>query len=456
VGTHRQSIAAVVFLVFYGGLCLRADGQAVALVTQLHQLSTSWAQLGDTLFRQSNFDEAQAAYHAASLANPQNARAYWGLARLAKFSSRAAEAKLNFAKAFQLSPRDPDVILSYLEFVDDPESRIALLRNFLSLSEPRDTQRREHVTALLEMERRLGGRHVARVTSTSERYQIRLMDFVPETDSTIRNRARGFLVEARINGGKKLRFLLDTGADGVVLDSRVAKKSDLEFLVEARLGGFGTSAAASGQVALARSISIGGFELENCVIHTMDLGFLAGTDGVIGTNLFKDYLLRIDSETKTLDLSHFPDTADSTGIPAYRIGPYLLVSGAANKRSEGYFLLDTGASFTLLAPQAAETILPTSDGRLVELLGVRGEVYGHASPAWLTIAGHLWFDSESITADLNQLSQQTGVQILGVLGYPLLRQSALTINYRDGQVEFYPEKPGTKSQSQLQVARRPK
>ena len=41
-----------------------------------------------------------------------------------------------------------------------------------------------------------------------------------------------------------------------------------------------------------------------------------------------------------------------------------------------------------------------------------------------------------MSVDLTSMSQQAGVEIAGILGYPLLRQSILTINYRDGLVAF--------------------
>jgi len=105
--------------------------------------------LGDVLFRQTRFEEASIAYLAAiqlTSAGPAwQARAHWGLGRLAQANSRWSEARSHFATAFQLSPKDPDIIYSYAEFVADPAMHAVMLQNFLAVSVAEDHARREDV-----------------------------------------------------------------------------------------------------------------------------------------------------------------------------------------------------------------------------------------------------------------------------------------------------------------------
>ena len=389
------------------------------------------AVLGDTLFRQSDFDGSEDAYKEALRADDRNARASWGLGRLASLRSQNAEAKKRFAQAFQMDPRDPDIIFSYADCVPDPEAHATLLRNFLALSDPGDTKRREHVAAQLAMAERVGKRQT-KFVSGLESYHFRLANLVLSVD-----KMQGLLVTARINGGKPLRLLLDSGAEGIYLNSREARKLDLESLGEARIAGLGQTGVVSGQVALARTLSIDAFQIENAILHVMDLVWLSEADGVIGTDVFQDFLVRIDAQKRTMDLVPYSAQNSASGTRVYRVGHYLLVEGSVNDRSRGYFMVDTGASSTVIAPRAATSILPDTFGQEVNLRDARGPVRGGvAAPASLSFAGHELWDGQAIALDLADFSKQAGVEILGVLGFPALRQSPFTINYRDGWVDF--------------------
>ncbi len=389
--------------------------------------------LGEALFRQADFTGAEDAYAAALRTDARNARASWGLGRIASLRSRSAEAAKRFATAFQLDPRDPDIILSYAGCMQDAAARATLLRNFLRLSDPNDIVRREHAAAQLEVADRLGQRRT-RITSGAAAYHFPLTRFIRSADKT-----QGLLLTARINGGKPLRLLLDSGAEGIYLNSRAASKLDLELLAEARIAGLGQKAAIDGQVALARTVTLEQFQMENSILHVMDLAWLPDADGVIGTEVFKDFLVRIDAPRHTLDLLPLEDQPSRgiTTIPAYRVGHYLLVQGSANDRAQGYFMVDTGASSTVVAPRAASSVLPSGFGQEVSLRDARGPIRGATlAPVSLKVAGRQWWDTQAVTLDLADLSRQTGVEILGVLGFPLLRQAAVVINYRDGLIEF--------------------
>jgi hypothetical protein len=168
----------------------------------------------------------------------------------------------------------------------------------------------------------------------------------------------------------------------------------------------------------------------------LDLEWLADADGVIGTDVFKDFLARIDPHRHVMDLKPYPEAPLPSASKMYRIGHQLLVHGSANGRAEGYFLLDTGASASLISKAAATTVLAAATGfDSVRMRGVRGELPGIAAPARVFVAGSEWSDPEAVAVDLDHLSRETGVELLGV-GFPLLSQAAVTIDYRDGLVTF--------------------
>src|SRR5689334_10231974 len=95
---------------------------------------TTRPRTGELHFRRGNFDQARAAFEAAVQSDPDDARSWWGLGRIEEIHFRRDRARDLFAKAYRLDPRDPDILLSYLEYVADPPARAILLRNVASLS----------------------------------------------------------------------------------------------------------------------------------------------------------------------------------------------------------------------------------------------------------------------------------------------------------------------------------
>lgn len=389
-------------------------------------------RLGDVLYRRANFEGAEEAYRAALRANANDARGYWGLGRIAELNSHTEDADRRFKEAFERNPRDPDILLTYAEHALLPGMRARLLEEFLIRSDPSDVQRREHVASQLILSQWLNGRTLMEIKAGAG-----VPHRIPLIASGFASGPRGLILQVRINGAKPVRLLLDSGAEGVYINERSARKLDLDLVVEMRVGGFGSDGHATGQLGIAGRMTIGSLEFENSLVRVLDLGWLSEADGVIGTDVFKDFLLRIDPRKRSLELTPYPEEPMPGANKMYRVGHHLLVRGLANGRAQGYFLLDTGASASLLSKEAAMDVVQRpigSDG--IQMRGVRGELPGIAVPARVEIAGREWHDPGAIAVDLEHLSRQVGVELLGVLGYPLLSQSILTINYRKGLVAF--------------------
>src|SRR4051794_15710292 len=70
---------------------------------------------GETRFRHGDLSGAHAAFEAAVRLEPEDARAWWGLGRVAELQFRRNDARDLFARAYCLDPRDTDIILSYLD-----------------------------------------------------------------------------------------------------------------------------------------------------------------------------------------------------------------------------------------------------------------------------------------------------------------------------------------------------
>jgi hypothetical protein len=378
---------------------------------------------GDIAFRQARFSDAEQSYRLAVNSDGQCARGHWGLGRLELIASHTAVARGHVARAFQLDPRDRDIVLAYADLVPDLRSRLVLLRNFVSLAGRTEAEptRTEDVVARLQILERLGRLDLGRVVSPYSTYQFKLMGYVPDG----RNQS-GLLVAVRLNGGKPLRLILDSGADGIFVARADARAAGVERLTADHVAGAGSASRDDDYVGLARNVSIGKLELEDSLIHVTGTKLFPGADGAIGMNVFEKFLLRVDPASLVLDLAPLPDNPTADMIPTWRAGHLLLVHDAAN----GYFMLDSGASFS------AASGAPDS-GPTIDIRGAQGRVPAIQSrPMRLKIEGRQLIDEKPIKLDLSELSRHAGVEISGIIGYPLLSRSALIINYRDGLVRF--------------------
>src|SRR5215475_3992744 len=104
------------------GRALLREGQAVEAVKLVQPTLKSdagdviWALAGEIRFRLGDFDTAARNFRTALDIRPDNARALWGLGRIERLHFRLAEARDLFAKAYRSDCRDPEIVLSYLQF----------------------------------------------------------------------------------------------------------------------------------------------------------------------------------------------------------------------------------------------------------------------------------------------------------------------------------------------------
>jgi hypothetical protein len=213
------------------------------------------------------------------------------------------------------------------------------------------------------------------------------------------------------------------------------------------------------RVALADSLSIEDFRLENCLVEVADDSIAPGVDGIIGADVFQEFLLRFDAWSQQLELLPFSDhvpallnrpdpwlgydaplEARRAGFtPAYRVGHLLAVHTAIDGKRDGFFVLDTGSAFNSVSPELLCNLRQTASG--ISLRGAQGAVRAMfaASPVEFRLSGGTRLsDSNVIALDFDAMSRKEGVKISGLLGYSAISRLALTIDYRDGMVQFAP------------------
>ena len=141
-------------------------------------------------------------------------------------------------------------------------------------------------------------------------------------------------------------------------------------------------------------------------------------------------------------------------LPAQPIGNFLLIEAKWDRFGPYRFLIDTGSSVTLVTPTLAKRYpgrdLPNPNAPRVRVRGADGSVaeLPRGSVRRLELGDARFDDVDVLIYDCASLSAHLGVRIDGVLGFPLFRETLLTLDYPGQRVLLQPARnaplvPGT-------------
>lgn len=121
-------------------------------------------------------------------------------------------------------------------------------------------------------------------------------------------------------------------------------------------------------------------------------------------------------------------------VPTTLIANVMLVDVNADKREPWRFLVDTGSSVTLVSPEFSARYAVRTPEAPVPQIRVRSANGGTTTLRAVTVQrltlGDARFDRvPALVYDFEELSAHFGVKIDGVLGFPLFRQTLLTLDY---------------------------
>ena len=276
---------------------------------------------------------------------------------------------------------------------------------------------------------------------------------------------RGYAVNVKLNGATSAALMLDTGANGIIVDRKVAEKAGIRKVFQTTIGGIGDKGDAHGYVGYADSINIGSLEFRDCFVEVVETKGGLDDNGLIGADVFAHFLVDLDFSNGKFRLSELPRrpqepqpaaslVSEPSGAlefhdryiapemksytPVYRFGHMLLLWTQVKKAQPKLFLLDTGSFGNTISPAAAREVTKIygdSDTTVKGLSGKVNDVF-RANDVALTF-GHLRQENQDIVAfDTTAMSESAGTEISGTLGFTLLRMLDIKIDYRDGLVDL--------------------
>lgn len=402
----------------------------------------AWALLGRAFLHAGRFDEAEQAFlEAASLG--ESGEAEWGLGRLAATRGRHAEAAARFARAHRMAPADPEILEAWLRSIDDPEVEKPGWSRWLATDLLATESSREFVEALLPVFDRYAARRGARPALVEGRS-------LPVALPLVRlGRLQGTRLDERrvalpvvATKGKSKRLLLDSGARGITLSPSAARAAGFKPLASFRLHGFGGGGrGARARLGTIERLEFGPFVLSDAIAVEIPTSSVPeGVDGIVGLDLFAEHLFELDLGVPELRiLPAEPDGAEDdrfAAVPTRRLDAHLLVEVVVASRTKGWFLLDTGASHTVLDLPLAEGLGGRTRQAELYVQGVGGVLKDlrTAPEAHLEAGGMRRRDPGLLAYPLSGVSRRVGVHVAGVLGLSFLEGRILRVDYGNARV----------------------
>lgn len=436
-----------------------ADKSSRALELFPHSAVTLAAD-GDVKFRHGLMAEAEEQYTAALKLDQKCARAWLGMGRIYSAESFMQRSRKALARAHELAPDDGDILyywsveLPYPQNVEGLEKHLAEFRD--------DAEWERHEREYVDFLKALAGRKVWVPARELQQAEIKLHPIYadspiatqenpsPLARQSIINNAeahlRGYSLQVNLNGRARARVMLDTGASGLTISRKLAEKIGAKKLSEHSMEGVGNAGPLKGYEAWVDKVTIGELEFHDCHVHVSPRGN-PDYDGLIGTDVFGDHLVIVDLPARKLRLEPLPETAERTPgtAPAsqgsftrfYRFGHMLLIPTRVGESIPGLFLLDTGFSSNAISPQVARQVSKVRDSNLT-VKGINGSVKEvfTADKAVLEFSRFRHAYQDIATFDVHGISKDLGTEVSGFIGFATLKTMKMTIDYRDGLVEF--------------------
>ena len=388
---------------------------------------------GDVLFRRGLLADAEERYQAAIQLDAKCARAWLGMGRIQSAESQRDHSREAFARAHELDPNDGDILYYWAVRLPFPQN-VTELRRHTELYRD-DAERERHEREYIDFLQALNGRKVWILARQVPRTEIKLQPVI----SNVENGPRAYSLKVKLNDRAGGTAMLDTGASGLTISKKLAEKAHAVMLSVHSLEGVGNSGPAKGYEAWVDKVTIGDLEFHDCHVHVSPRES-PDYDGLIGTDVFEQYLVSIDFPARKLSLDPMPagaPSADDSFTSFYRFGHIMLLPTNVGETAHGLFALDTGASTNSMSPGIARRVstVRSSD---IPVNGVSGRV----SNVFTTDETVLQFSrfrqphENMITFDLRGLSKDLGTEISGLIGFATLKMMTITIDYRDGLVGF--------------------
>ena len=406
-----------------------ARAEAGALAAANPRSADALSLFGDSLWAVGLFPEAETRYRDAIALEHTHGRAHHGLARVLTARRDFGGALDHLQASIAAIPRDAEVHHTYgfvLERAGRFSEAAAALDNFQNLLTPIEREDRSHfVRAQVRFLRSFEGRKPFEWVSSE---QIFTAPFRLVKDKIV--------VEGRVNGGRPVDFVLDTGAEMTVIGQRTAQRAGVSALGFTLSAGVGESGLRGLQLGRLDELQIGTFRMKNVptLIKNPPLGGLPTREGESWSPLALGLSMVIDYGRRVVVFGHGLQQPSEIEMPLYTYR-LAMVRGTVNGREPACFVVDTGGEVISISTAMAGLLGP-SRARKIPL-----KVYGSSGwdrEAFLMPGLDLAFDRvrfdnfSTVVLNLKAPSALLGVELGGIVGHRFLSRYRVGIDIESG------------------------
>lgn len=401
--------------------------EALSMVSGPDTTPEADAALGEALWRAGRLQEAAAALGRAAEAPGADGRTLAAAAMARAAEGRSDEARALLERALERTPEDPYVLYRAAMAAPDRAGAVEILERYLAHGEGQDAELLQGARHTIDLYRTLGERPLWIVAARPDRVELPLRA-VPAG----RGLAAGYVVEARVKDGKRLKLLLDTGASGVFAVERVLAKGGFAPLSADTVYGGGGSGSAASKRGLLAEISFGGLEFRDALVSASPEEIHpSGTyHGVVGLSVFAGYRITLDLKGSRLILDRSETPAPGESARYWVISGQMLVEARTGSGETGLMVLDTGATRSVLSNEFARSLPEAKVGGSAVARGYTGP---HADARTvngvrLRFLGREDRGEPKTAVDFAQRSRIGGVELSGLLGMDLLDGAILVVD----------------------------
>ncbi|MFQ5701445.1 MAG: aspartyl protease family protein [Acidobacteriota bacterium] len=386
----------------------------------------------DALYRRGDFEEAERHYRRAVELDSGLAAAHFGVGRILRTLGRYGDAAASFARALALDPDRPKYLRIMANHLARHRDSLAMLRRYVELVKRNPGSDEEaalgNVEAWIALLEKVGDEP--------------LQQMVKKEPTSVPLQVRSKVASIKINvaGVKNRRFVFDTGATGVTISPRLARRAKLEPIRPFTIAGTGSRRTETGDLVLIDELTVG----DRIVLHNVPATVrdpLGPEAGLIGPSLFGQLAMTIDLKGRRLTFDRPGASRPGTVLPFRNVGGEIVIRTAVNDVAFNT-LVDTGATSTIIGR--------TTVGRLPDMDALPGRWFGGVSmgvggpladrkvilTGTLTVAGRSYPADGMLSGNLDGISRSLESEIYVILGVPELDDFILTIDYRAMTVTF--------------------
>jgi tetratricopeptide (TPR) repeat protein len=402
------------------GEFVEAQRDAEVLRTMAPNNPTALTSYADALWAAGQFDEAEKMWRDALAIEPQSSRGRHGLARALASQSKLDDALNEAQAALKLAPRDPEIhhtVGSIYERMHRFEQAAAAYTNYINLLPNKDQSDKASWSRSQVRFLKSFGENEPFAAEDDGNKRLHTVDFRVVEEKVI--------VKAKVNGGRAVDFVLDTGSELTTLSRQTASSAAVRPITYTLSAGVGEVGLRGLQLGRMDTFEVGTLRLKNVpvMIKAPALRGIPKRETESFSPLALGYSMTIDYATKKLTIGeNLPEEPSNftLGLRHHRLA---MVRGMINGTRPTYFVVDTGGEVISISTATAQA-LAAQPARKIAL-----KVYGTSGwdrDAFLLPGVNLNFSDISyknfsvVVLNLRAPSVLLGFEVGGIVGHKFL------------------------------------